>query len=46
VILGLCNDDRIRGTFVYLHRAMTSLDDRAKTVLNELKLIRGNKTDR
>jgi hypothetical protein len=43
VILGLCNDDRIRGTFVYLHRAMTSLDDRAKTVLNELKLIRGNK---
>jgi len=46
VILGLCNDDRIRGTFVYLHRAMTSLDDRAKTVLNELKLIRGKKTDR
>ncbi len=43
VILGLCNDDRIRGTFVYLHRAMTSLDDRVKTVLNELKLIRGNK---
>jgi hypothetical protein len=42
VILGLCNDDRIRGTFVYLHRAMTSLDDRVNTVLNELKMIRGN----
>lgn len=42
VILGLCNDDRIRGTFVYLHRAMTSLDDRVNTVLNKLKMIRGN----
>jgi len=46
VILGLCNDDRIRGNLVYLHRAMTSLDDRAKTVVNELKLRRGNKNDR
>jgi hypothetical protein len=43
MILGLCNDDRVRGTFVYLHRAMTSLDDRVDTVLNELKVIRGNK---
>jgi hypothetical protein len=37
VILGLCNDDRIRGTFLYLHRAMTSLDDRVSAVLKELK---------
>jgi len=42
VILGLCNDDRIRGTFVYLHRAMTSLDDRVNTVLQELNMIRSN----
>jgi hypothetical protein len=42
MILGLCNDDRVRGTFVYLHRAMTSLDDRVNTVLNELKTIRSN----
>jgi hypothetical protein len=43
MILGLCNDDRVRGTFVYLHRAMTSLDERADTVLNEMKMLRENK---
>jgi AAA domain len=43
MILGLCNDDRVRGTFVYLHRAMTSLDDRVNTVLNKLKMIRNNR---
>jgi hypothetical protein len=42
MILGLCNDDRVRGTFVYLHRAMTSLGERVDTVLNALTMIRGN----
>jgi AAA domain len=46
MILGLCNDARVRGTFVYLHRAMTSLDDRVNTVLNELKMIRDTLVDR
>jgi hypothetical protein len=40
LILGLCNDDRIKGTFLYLHRTMTSLDARVDAVLNELKVIR------
>jgi hypothetical protein len=40
VILGLCNDDRVRGTFLYLSRATTSLDERVNTVLNKLKRIR------
>jgi hypothetical protein len=42
VILGLCNDDRVRGACVYLHRSLTSLDDRVNTVLNELEMIRDN----
>jgi hypothetical protein len=42
MILGLCNDDRVKGTFLYLHRTMTSLDDRVEAVLNELRVIRGN----
>jgi hypothetical protein len=35
LILGLCNDDRVKGTLVYLHRTMTSLEERATTVLNQ-----------
>jgi hypothetical protein len=45
VILGLCNDDRVRGTFLYLSRAMTSLDERVNTVLNELNKMIRNKND-
>ena len=42
MILGLCNDDRVKGTFICLHRTMTSIDERVDTVLNELTVIRGN----
>jgi hypothetical protein len=36
LILGLCCDDRIKGSFVYLRRDMTSLEERADTILSKL----------
>lgn len=40
LILGLCSDDRIKASFVYLRRDMTSLEERVDTILRELEIGR------
>jgi hypothetical protein len=40
LILGLCNDDRIKGTFVYLHRDVTDKEARVKKVIEVMDALR------
>ncbi len=40
LILGLCNDARIKSTFVFLNRDVTTLEDRIAVIRNELDRIK------
>ena len=46
LILGLCNDARIRSRFVFLNRDVTTLEDRIGVILNELGRIKERPVDR
>ena len=40
LVLGLCNDDRIEGTFLHIHREMIDLENRVKTILEAVDKVR------
>jgi hypothetical protein len=42
LILGLCNDARVRSSFVFLNREVTTLEERIAVIQNELDSIKGN----
>jgi hypothetical protein len=43
LILGLCNDNRVKSRFVFLNRDVTTIEDRINLILNELNRIKDKK---
>jgi len=43
LILGLCNDNRVKSRFVFLNRDVTTMEDRINLILNELDRIKDKK---
>jgi len=43
LILGLCNDNRVKSRFVFLNRNVTTMEDRINLILNELDRIKDKK---
>jgi hypothetical protein len=43
LILGLCNDNRVKSRFVFLNRNVTTMEDRINLILNELDRIKDEK---
>jgi len=45
LIFGLCHDTRMRSTFVFLNREVTTLEERIAVIQNELDNIKGNEPE-
>ncbi len=43
LILGLCNDNRVKSRFVFLNRNVTTMEDRINLILHELDRIKDEK---
>jgi hypothetical protein len=43
LILGLCNDNRVKSRFVFLNRDVTTMEDRINLIQNELDRIKAEK---